>query len=1529
MAKSKYSHNCCGEDSRIPLEENTSMCQSPENSTTDILKLTNDVKKEFEKIVKSRNIKRSTSRGIAPYIEYTEDELIYIPCWVHNIRENLEDKSYEEFAIYAQEVIDAINEQLEGVFEDGVKNDDTHGVECRLRLKIPQKVPKSWLNPLFKENRKMPHWWQNITWNGSSYNEDPDPDGRGVNTVIEKSDPYLDSISNENGVTNYWNQVGIDSNFKNYYSIPVLTEGNERDEYFWGGPHGVVFNWPSLFMNSVDKYNPNIYAQVSNYYDGNYFANGTVFEREIKGLDTHNDYVALTPIALGPSGANTHTTKFEACGNLSPVIARFPGINLVFTDASGGKASFPQSTASAWSPPGTTTGFGSQVSIAGHELGHSLGLQHVFSGSPNAAETRVSFVSPLFNGETKIDFFKNTTNLFTPPFEYISEDYNEDYDQIKDFEQIDNDEKTYVENVINNGVRLATKFFGGSVDFNKGTVETPMSVNNTYLNNPGDEEALDVTEFFAILPRIPSFWGGSYIENTDGSKSMVVNPSEISNSNRNASSSIPDLSSLSASYLPQIGEKYNNYYVYDVEYKISGLSLYAVVKSIYKNVDNTNKSLSASPILVNVPGAGPTDFDKAMAQHQRWERAWQDTSQVGSSEAPYASDIWYDSNASIEDYIYIGFPSEYALAKERLIDPANGLVSTLGNNELSYAVYDAEIGGGSGQYIWTSKAIISSKSALFSMNSGVTATSSDNMFWYYGGNSQLANDPAVRVRPQQLRQKKYRITLDVHINALKAQGISLPDYVDVETIEGRKGPNVTTYVPFCKMVEVINEETGEGTGEYIQSTEFDPFWYINFNWLNPKFPKYPENWPVSKLYDAEDSEGNPLCPCLHTSQHYYYEKPGDPITVDEEMHIPFTMELVEYIPINAVAQDLVFANGSNVVDSDGIGGTYGYWNTYGEMPTNNGTDAYKLYMLYMYLDYKWNLDPDNTKYGQLMTHIFNDDGSHDYFNKEHFFGVSKTSAYCGNQMVHGAFMEVYTNTLEFKNHYPAARRYGARIHSFPHGRGVFFENHILDKQCNNCEESNIEVPYWAYTGVFAQGAVPLQFKLNTASFTEQFNSFDPTSFSAPAFYTWNLDLDGITDTGRDTSWTPAYTSASFNEKGTRSSMYLYGYGKYDCLNTSTYRDNSIWFSPSIVLKFAFGNSDPNSDLYNPFRHPDASIYDIHSWYKRENDAQKELAGKKSIGLNFERGSFNNIMHYSSGTQLKGYENNSDNPFTTTNTTTNISASSQYVFSPDQIAKMEAIVISRYSIYNRAMLFADEINLRDTPYSVNSDVKNFFEVAKNNIKNITDSYSPEVSGEVVILGDYNKLIANGVSIEVLSSCFSQDINICNSDYNSSVLESLYPNISTNILLPKEENTYGPVFAVDGISKVYYYNPSLCCEALWSLEHSSCIQDVDALAIKDCSHCQSDILSRSSKKETKKYNVYVSAGLELIVQNSSLLTPEIYSGKVISHEGYYYTFSVTQPKSLKLVYNRDQDEINNVYEKFKKYSEILNKISNFAR
>lgn len=72
----------------------------------------------------------------------------------------------------------------------------------------------------------------------------------------------------------------------------------------------------------------------------------------------------------------------------------------------------------------------------------------------------------------------------------------------------------------------------------------------------------------------------------------------------------------------------------------------------------------------------------------------------------------------------------------------------------------------------------------------------------------------------------------------------------------RKGPNVTSYVPFC-----VPEDDEEGKPK--ASDTYDMTWYENLNSYNNKYPKYPDNTKVKDLFNEE------YCPCLYKTQTFY------------------------------------------------------------------------------------------------------------------------------------------------------------------------------------------------------------------------------------------------------------------------------------------------------------------------------------------------------------------------------------------------------------------------------------------------------------------------------------------------------------------------------------------------------------------------------------------------------------------------------------------------------------------------------------
>jgi len=78
-----------------------------------------------------------------------------------------------------------------------------------------------------------------------------------------------------------------------------------------------------------------------------------------------------------------------------------------------------------------------------------------------------------------------------------------------------------------------------------------------------------------------------------------------------------------------------------------------------------------------------------------------------------------------------------------------------------------------------------------------------------------------------------------------------------DNLFNRRGPNVTTRIPFCVQAD------GTPSEDLTLNTKFDPFWAHNLNAFNPAYPEYPANTKVEDLLNDE------YCPCLRLTQTYY------------------------------------------------------------------------------------------------------------------------------------------------------------------------------------------------------------------------------------------------------------------------------------------------------------------------------------------------------------------------------------------------------------------------------------------------------------------------------------------------------------------------------------------------------------------------------------------------------------------------------------------------------------------------------------
>ena len=101
-----------------------------------------------------------------------------------------------------------------------------------------------------------------------------------------------------------------------------------------------------------------------------------------------------------------------------------------------------------------------------------------------------------------------------------------------------------------------------------------------------------------------------------------------------------------------------------------------------------------------------------------------------------------------------------------------------------------------------------------------------------------------------------------------------------DNLFNRRGPNVTTRIPFCVQAD------GTPSEDLTLNTKFDPFWAHNLNAFNPAYPEYPANTKVEDLLNDE------YCPCLRLTQTYY-----------DGSEIPY-----EYKIIGGTEEDLIALN---------------------------------------------------------------------------------------------------------------------------------------------------------------------------------------------------------------------------------------------------------------------------------------------------------------------------------------------------------------------------------------------------------------------------------------------------------------------------------------------------------------------------------------------------------------------------------------------------------------------------------------------
>ena len=383
-----------------------------------------------------------------------------------------------------------------------------------------------------------------------------------------------------------------------------------------------------------------------------------------------------------------------------------------------------------------------------------------------------------------------------------------------DFFNISAEEKGYIEFIFNRAIPEYTDGFTMKYTFTSALENSEgrasISLNKIPSKTNDDGTTSDVSSLFRSLVHsaytgIQSFWGGSIVFNDPAlmpSVETVVVPEEAP--------------------IIQIGEVYRGGYIFQI------------------NEDGTGLVAAMDELDQSYWGCGGTELSGA--EGQAIGTGYQNTLDIvaGCSEPNTAAGttLAYESGGYSDWYL----PSLNELSE---------MYNTIGNGGPQ---------GNTGDFIatryWSSSEYNSSLAWTVNFNTG-----GSSLFDKYGTTKVRAIRSVTfgDVEPTPVGPSPYEAAFLDAILANPDAPTSL--VVNPEDYSGnRRGPNVTTHIPFCTQANGIPSTT-----DLSLNTKFDVHWAHNFNAYNSAYPEYPANTKVEDLLNAD------YCPCLRTLQTYYSE----------------------------------------------------------------------------------------------------------------------------------------------------------------------------------------------------------------------------------------------------------------------------------------------------------------------------------------------------------------------------------------------------------------------------------------------------------------------------------------------------------------------------------------------------------------------------------------------------------------------------------------------------------------------------------
>ena len=474
-------------------------------------------------------------------------------------------------------------------------------------------------------------------------------------------------------------------------------------------------------------------------------------------------------------------------------------------------------------------------SVFGHEFFHQLGYDHVRNGFSMTG--LIDFEGPQLNcyGRKKSDVRQLYSHYdkfympFEPPFIYY-DPYNpnhdlENEDSLPDTSIINADEKKYVETIINHVIPTGTSNFATKVGFNLSSsmqasgltrFAYQASIGAGSSGYSGAPTNLGHAELFGMVSHLPTFWGGSYTINEDGTKSMLINATHVT-----AESSAGE--TAGEFVMPEIGDTYGG----GVVAHISDTKIYIVQK---ESLFTDNVSGSALGQMGPNTGDWPKfskDLDSGRANTQGWVDFIISKGYEPSGYAPYNA-----LNLTMEGY------SDWYI-------PTVELLLAMSNNFSNINLFNSDIE-------WLGDEYNNYNSQNLTLGSRLATSSREDL-----NGAEAASRRYATVKPGNATiSQKVELTTWIWTSTKKYllfREETIPGTEETGTPEvnlNRVGPNITVYNPVC-----LEDENGERT-KVNWALPFTLEWYNS----NGAFPAFPDNTRVEDMFSPD------LCPCLYETQ---------------------------------------------------------------------------------------------------------------------------------------------------------------------------------------------------------------------------------------------------------------------------------------------------------------------------------------------------------------------------------------------------------------------------------------------------------------------------------------------------------------------------------------------------------------------------------------------------------------------------------------------------------------------------------------